>query len=203
MDRRLAFSVLGAVVLVVVGIGAYAWYSRSDNTGSAQSTIDLINNKLAQNGQPTLPPDTVPFSPRITPSGATLSPQRPAAANTAIPATTLAQLGCGAGGITGIEEIVAAYGPLNSACALYGNFLLFTTQGSASAHGGIGLFECGPTDTSCRQGGLPEHPGAWSFYPGPKVGGIKIFFYHPDTQEFIIDSGGLQTCFKLATRTYC
>jgi hypothetical protein len=210
-SRRAAAALAIFAALTALAGGCGSPLSTADVTDTAQagvgtiapspSAIDLINRKLVQHGEPTIPLDSTPFAPR---TGASVVPGMPRTPTDALtPPTTPAPPDCGAGGISGGNEIVATSGSVLGRCGLYGTYLVFTTYGTSTAHGGIGVFECGANDASCRAGGYPEHPGAWSFYPGPMSGSVKVLAFHPTQDELVVDNGGLQTCFNLSTRMYC
>lgn len=193
MKRRLILTISATAILAGVAVGGYLWYAHDDNTGSAQSTLDLINEKLAAHGEPTLPPGTDPS--RASATGPT---QPPSATVTPGPSSTPLPPACGEGAISGGQEIVNVYGEVRS-CGVYGTQVVFTTVGTVSTSGGVATFQCLADDDACLHKRAPRSSGAWQFFPAPKPGGVKILAFSPPSTLVL---NGDQGCFNLATHTY-
>jgi hypothetical protein len=110
--------------------------------------------------------------------------------------------GCAGGTITGAEEIVAKYGSsVGPGCVGTGTELYFMTEGTETEPGGFAVFDCGAEDSDCSPVKPLRKGGAWSFFPAPFNGRLKVLiFVAPST--LVVHNPNAILCFDLRTHEY-
>ena len=128
----------------------------------------------------------------------TLAPLPP----TAVPTTSAGSAVCGAwaaaSGSTG-QPVAATYGAISN-CELVGDSWVLATEGASSQPGVIGVDTC-LGSAACLDGETDRGMAAWTFYPAPHVGGVRILGVS-SPGVLIIDDGGHQLHFTIATGAY-
>jgi hypothetical protein len=197
--RRIVLAA-GLVLALGIGIGAFALVQGGEGE-EAETPLEVANRKLANAGQPTLPPDWNP--PPIPSPDPGIRPWTPTPGPSPTPMAPV----CSEANITGAEEIVQRYGSATSTeCAAVGSFMYFLVPGDREGdrHGGVAVFEC---SRECVEN-LADEPGryvigrgeagAWSFYPAPYSISKVMGFSSPDT----LILAPAQLCLNLRTGEY-
>jgi hypothetical protein len=192
--RRRFILLAGALALVVVGaVAAYLLVGSSDG-GRAQTEIDKINEQYVRKGVPTLRPDYDLHPPSPAP--------HPPATPTPGPSPTPVIPVCAEGTITGAEEIVAKHGnAVGPGCAGTGTQLYFLAEGTDTEPGGFAVFVCDAEDSDCSPLRPLKKGGAWSFFPAPFKGRLKVLIFTPPGM-FLVHNPNAMFCFDLRTHQY-
>jgi hypothetical protein len=95
--------------------------------------------------------------------------------------------------------VTAKYGSIRN-CALVDGAWIITTEGLADQPGVIGVDRCHGNAT-CLNGQTSRGIGAWTFYPAPHAGGVRLLGA-ASPGVLLIDNGGRQMRFAIASGMY-
>ncbi len=168
--------VLAALVFVVAagasiacGSGAGGGASRTatqDAAASPTPDVTLLNNELAANGEPTVPPGTDVRTPRGgDPTANAIFDATFAAISTRVIGEQ--RLNCGPAADRD-GPLATAHGELvNAGCLQYGNFWVVLAYGDElrDQRASIAVYRCNDDDAVCQTGGEPASGGMWRISP--------------------------------------
>ncbi len=147
-------------------------------------------SEAGANSTPTVIPTLSPLT--------TLAPLPPTAAPASATSSGACGAWAGANGSTG-QPVADKYGAISN-CELAGDSWVIATEGIRDQPGVIGVDTCHGV-AACLNGQSDRSITAWTFYPGPNAGGIRILGVQ-SPGVLIIDDGGRQMDFTIATGTY-
>lgn len=128
----------------------------------------------------------------------TLAPLPPTSVATASTSSAVCGAWAAANGSTG-QPVAATYGAISN-CELVGDSWVIATEGASGQPGVIGVDACHGS-AACLDGQTDRGMSAWTFHPAPHAGGVRILGI-ASPGVLIIDDGGHQLHFTIATRVY-